>query len=338
VVLAPGNPDYTALVRARGIAVVAPERAWSFPALLRCRAENAGRGVGLVHAHGYKADYAGLLLAPGRVGRRRAPLVITSHGLVRAGAVVRAKTWLDVRTFGRADRMIATSRPEAERLAAKCGGRIAYVPNGVRLEPGVAPTRAGRLAVRRELGLPPKARLVGFVGRLAAEKGPGDFLDACALIAAQSDDARFVVVGDGPEREKLERRLARVELHGRVLLVGARPDVPRLLAATDVLLSPSHSEGTPRVVIEAMAYGAVVVATAVGGVPDLVADGVDGLLVAPRRPDALAAATLGILQDDARAEPLRARARERAHADFGVERMARRVQDVYDEALAAHVR
>ena len=189
---------------------------------------------------------------------------------------------------------IGVSRPMVEALV-ELGARpdrAVLVPNGVdrRLfHPG------DRGEARRALGLPERARLVAFVGRLDALKGVHELLAAFQQIAEAPGDGappHLVLVGDGPARGAAEQVAARPELAGRVLVAGPRtlPEVARYVTACDVLALPSYAEGTPNVVLEALALARPVVAAAVGGIPDVVAHGRTGLLVPPRDVPALVAA------------------------------------------------
>jgi teichuronic acid biosynthesis glycosyltransferase TuaC len=191
--------------------------------------------------------------------------------------------------FARASRVVAVSRA----LAAKAislgapADRVAVVPNGV--DPAIFFPQ-DRAAARADLGLDPAGKWIVFVGRLETAKGVDDLLAAFAALAADTPHARLALVGDGARRARCEEAAA--GSGGRILVAGARPlsEVARWLAASDLLALPSWAEGTPNVVLEALASGRRVVATAVGGIPDVV-NGADlGELVPPRDPPALAEA------------------------------------------------
>jgi glycosyltransferase involved in cell wall biosynthesis len=182
-------------------------------------------------------------------------------------------------------RVVAVSRALADEVAALGVPReqIAIVMNGV--DPTLFHVR-DRAAARRELGLP-DGPLALYVGNLKPEKGVQDLAQAWERVARELPDARLALVGGGPLRTALEAALP-----PRATLVGAQPldAVPRWMAACDVLVLPSHIEGTPNAVLEALACGRRVVASAVGGVPDLITSDTLGTLVPPRNPEALAAA------------------------------------------------
>src|SRR5207247_829574 len=174
--------------------------------------------------------------------------------------------------------------------------RITVIPLGLDLEPYLhAETRRGEF--RGEMGLSSGTRLVGIVGRIFPVKNHALFLESAARTAAQEPAASFVVVGDGALRPTLEKQARELGITDRVLFTGWRQDLPRICADLDVLVVSSDNEGTPVSAIEAMAAGCPVVATRVGGLPDLITDGETGCLVSPRDPDGLATAVLALLQD-----------------------------------------
>jgi glycosyltransferase involved in cell wall biosynthesis len=147
-------------------------------------------------------------------------------------------------------------------------------------------------------------------------------------------DAVFALAGDGAERHRLHGLARGLGVQDRVLFLGQRHDIPELLAVCDVVVVPSLDEGLSVAVLEAMALGRPVVATAVGGTPEAVHDGVTGLLVPPANPAQLAAAIRRIIEDGALAERLGDAARARAEAAFSAARMVERISAVYDDLLA----
>lgn len=193
----------------------------------------------------------------------------------------------------RAARIVAVSRPLAEEAVAlgAIRERVAIVMNGVDAELFRPRDRA---AARAELGLPEHAPLAVYVGNLKPEKGVLDLAAAWDRVAARMPDAMLAIVGGGPLHGELETRTG-----STVRLVGAQPldRVPAWMAAADVIVLPSHIEGTPNVVLEALASGRRVVATAVGGVPDLVTSATLGRLVPPHDPEALAEALAHALRE-----------------------------------------
>jgi glycosyltransferase involved in cell wall biosynthesis len=168
---------------------------------------------------------------------------------------------------------------------------------------------------------------------LRPQKGLDVFVEAARLVADEVPAARFVIVGEGPEQAALRDRIAALHLTDRVLLTGFRADVADTLAAFDVAVSSSFFEGSPLAVMEYMAMGKPIVATAVGGVPDLLEDGVHGLLVPPGEPRALADGVLQLLREPTTARQLGEQARARQQSEFTMDAMVRRFEDLYDELL-----
>ena len=212
--------------------------------------------------------------------------------------------------------------------------KMHLVPNGIDLT-RLPPYDEDRRRARERLGFVPGRRLVAQVGRLAPQKDHPTFLHAVARIADEMSDVDFLIVGEGTLRSELERRAAELGIADRVRFLGLRHDVPSLLAGVDVLTLTSRWEGLPNVVIEAMATGAAVVATDVGGCRELVGTDEAGQLVGVGDVDAVARALRRLLRDEAaRLRGVRA-ARARIEADLTVERMVARTQALYARLLEA---
>jgi glycosyltransferase involved in cell wall biosynthesis len=193
--------------------------------------------------------------------------------------------------------------------------------------------RNERGLLRRQLGLNPDVLLVGIVGRLSSVKNPRLFLDAAALVCSARPHVRFLVVGDGELGSEMRARAGELGLMNQVIFTGWRHDLVSVYADLDAVVSSSNNEGMPLTIIEAMAAGCPVVATAVGGVPDLIDDGVTGLLVAPRNPGLLATAILRVLNDRVLAQALADTARSRARVRFQATRFVADMNALYERLL-----
>jgi glycosyltransferase involved in cell wall biosynthesis len=258
------------------------------------------------------------------------PAVIKVHGsdinvAARTAAVARNLRW----ALPRARRVVAVSRPLGEAVAAlgAHASRIDVVPNGV---DGELFRPRDRATARAELGEPgDRRRWLLYVGRLEEPKGVLDLLEAFAALAARRTDVRLAVVGGGSARGSLEN--AARSLGDRLLVAGPRPlaEVPRWMAASHALVLPSWAEGTPNVVLEALACGRRVVATSVGGIPDLLQDPEAGEMVPPRRPDLLAVAMERALDREYDAESV-----SRAGARGSWDDSARRLEESLRAAIA----
>ncbi|MCW2577921.1 MAG: glycosyl transferase group 1 [Modestobacter sp.] len=272
------------------------------------------RRPAVVHAHLYASAAAAVVATRGL----SVPVVLTEH--TEAPWRDRAARAISRRVYQRVDHVVAVSSAIRDTLVGTYG-----VPSG-RVDLLLPATAAPAAAPRRATG--GTAATVGVVGRLVPEKGVDVFLRAVALVSAAVPAARFVVVGDGPLRAALEDRAVSLGLTGVVTFTGFRPDAPQLIAGLDVLVVPSRSDGSPLVVCEAMAAGIPVVASRVGGLPDLVAHGDSGLLVRPEDPADLARSLVRLLRDPAAAQALGRRGRQLAEARSHA-RLVDRMTEVY---------
>ncbi|MBI4355953.1 MAG: glycosyltransferase [Candidatus Omnitrophica bacterium] len=216
-----------------------------------------------------------------------------------------------------------------ERVPAE---RIVTIYNGVDLQ-AFQPSPDG--AIRRRLGLQSENPLVGIVGRLAPVKDHETFLQAVARIAATLPSARFLVVGDGPRQAALQALAQTLGLADRLWFWPSQSRVADILAALDVVVVSSRYEGCSNVILEAMAMGKPVVATAVGGNPELVLAGATGELVPPQDPSSLADRVVQLLSHPQRARAMGAAARQRITARFGLDQMVAQMTAWYDTVVAA---
>jgi L-malate glycosyltransferase len=243
-----------------------------------------------------------------------------------------------------ADGILVNALAIKQRLVAEGhrAERITVIPNG--LDPARFGRRGGGAGLRHELGLSAGAPLVAMFARLGPLKGIEYFLEAAAQVAAGFPEVRFLVVGEGrivedgvivdsPYKRELERKAARLGLARRVVFTGFRLDVPELLAEVAVSVLPSLSEGLSNAVLESMAAGVPVVATRVGGTPEAIEDGVNGLLVPPRDAGAIARAVSRLLADAGWGTRLGQAARQRVVDRFSQEHMVRRTERFYLDLL-----
>lgn len=276
----------------------------------------------LVHAHVYASAAASALATLGT----SVPLVVTQHSEgTWSGRVARlVSRW----TFRRAQRVIAVSQGIRNLLVTEYGvspERVTVIPNAV-------------TPVDDEVKMPldrSEGPTVGMVARLQPEKGVRVFLEAVPSILASVPACRFVIVGDGPLRAELEGRARELGVQDRVCFLGFQANARALVGKLDLLALPSLSEGTPLVVLEAMAAGVPVVASRVGGIPEQVRDGQEGLLVPPGDPAALSKACIELLRDPVRAREMGEAGRRLASSHFGYEAMVGRIETVYRLVLDA---
>lgn len=291
----------------------------------------------VVHTHTAKAGFLGRLAARAA----GVPVVVhTYHGHVLSGYFGRAKTSA-LQTMERglarlSDRLIAVSdrvRDDLIALRVAPPERFSVVPLGLDLAP-MFRACAHRGEFRAELGVAPDAPLVGIVGRLFPIKNHALFLEAAARLAVIRPDVRYVVVGDGVLRAELEDQARRQELAGRVFFTGWRHDLAAIYADLDVLVVSSRNEGTPVSAIEAMAAGCPVVATRVGGLPDLIDDNRTGFLAPPDDPIALCQAVHAVLADSEQNAAVCLAARADVEERFMASRLVEDMQSLYLALLA----
>lgn len=279
--------------------------------------------IDLLHAHMYRAEVVGTRAA---VAAAVPVIVATVHSSrVRARADVRALAALTPSM----DRLIVPSDAIEHKVRAEGrDARYAVIPNGVDLSRFATPVDC---AFRREFGVPADAPLVGVVARLEAEKGHRHLLDAWPAVVAARPDAWLAIIGEGSEMGALRRKARNMD---RVIFTGRRDDVSALTADLTVAVLPSLREAQGISILEAMARRVPVVASAVGGIPEVVTSGVDGLLVPPADASALAEAIVALLQD----RELRERIGQAGYATvadrYSIDAQVRRTERVYDEELA----
>jgi glycosyltransferase involved in cell wall biosynthesis len=236
------------------------------------------------------------------------------------------------------DRVVALSRSHALYLETVEGvdpGRITIIENGIPADEFAGPDESAQTALRNELGIEPGENVVTILAALRPEKAHEVFLEAARLLVVSGNSPKFLIVGDGPRRGELEVLSAKFGLEGHVRFLGTRGDVAQLLHLSDVLTLPSHPavETLPLSVMEAMAAGVPVVATRVGSLPELIEDGLTGLLIEPGRPDALAQAVHSVLDNPDRARKMAAAAKKAVHDRYSVDSMVERYVSLFESLV-----
>lgn len=293
----------------------------------------------IVHTHNSKAGILGRWAA--RLAR--VPVIVhTIHGFAfhgEQGSVIRGLyAALERRTARITHRLISVSTQD---LAAGARHRIGAASQYALIRYGIERGRFAanghdRQALRRSLGLPDDAPVVGMIGCLKPQKAPLDFLRMCSLVTLQRPDARFLLIGDGALRAQVERCRRRLGLQERCLLLGWRRDIPALLQLMDVFVLTSRWEGLPIAVLEALASRRPVVASRVGGTPDVITDGRNGWLVPPGDVPLFARRVLSLLEDRALAQAVADAGAQTLTADFDTARMVAQVTSLYEQLAMEH--
>ena len=292
----------------------------------------------LVHVHKYKDGVLGTIAA--RLAG--VPLVVrTMHGLaepLRGWKHVKSRVYetLDRLTLQHfVDLIIAVSQRMTQSLweSGYAPTMVTCIQNGLDLRQVTSTRPSGE--VRRSLGVEPECFVIGTVGRLSAVKGHTHLLRAANRIASTSRSSRFVFVGDGPLKSDLEAEAARLQISQVCRFPGARRDVYDVVSAMDVFVLPSLNEGLPMSLLEAMTLGRPVVASEVGGIPEVIQHRVNGLLVPPGDEQGLARACLELTHDRELALTLGASARQTIEDAFSHERSGLALLNVYESMVAA---
>lgn len=275
--------------------------------------------VNVLCCHGYKPDILGQIAAR-RVG---VPVVAVSRGWTGTSTKVRLNEALDRYILRRMDRVVCVSEGQATKVckAGVSPDLVVVIRNAIRADRFSHPDPTARDELLAMFPEPPR-RIVGAAGRLSPEKGFGMLVEAARQVARVDPTAGFVLFGDGPLREELANRIAAYGLESRFLLAGFLDHLDRFIPHLDVFALSSYSEGLPNVVLEASAAGVPIVATSVGGTPEVVEDGVTGHLVPPGDSKALAGRIVDLLGDESTRLNMGSRGRCRIREIFTFESQA----------------
>ncbi|MDX6445359.1 MAG: hypothetical protein QOH71_2433 [Blastocatellia bacterium] len=330
---APPN-EFVAAAREQGFEVeVIPERRrFDMSVIPALRRVVESRGSNLILTNSVKSHF--LVWRSGLW--RKLPWVAFHHGYTDTDRKMRLYNRLDRWSLPHADRLVTVCHAFAEELASSTSvpiDRISVQHNSIRRQPPV--NTADAAALRTRLGIDEGERVVLSVGRLSREKAHLDLIEGFKRLRENNPaiSLRLIIVGDGPELSRLEAAAASVGIRELVTFTGQVSDVHPFYAMADVFALPSNSEGSPNVLLEAMAASVPVVATAVGGVPEMVVDNESALLVASNDPPALAAAIARILNDKDLAQRLTKNAATLVDTRFNPNNYTRSLVEIYREVI-----
>jgi glycosyltransferase involved in cell wall biosynthesis len=311
-------------VRARG--PYDPALIWRLAALVR------QQRFDIVHSHEASSDVITWCMR----AIHSVPIVSTAHGWIGNSSKQRFMIDLDKRVLRRFDRVIAVSEKMQRDLidAGVPSARVTLLHNAIVLEKYRRSTESGALEamVGRQL---PRPVLVS-IGRLSPEKGHADLIDALAIVAARGRQVTAVLAGDGPSRADLAARIHAAGLQDRVHLPGYVQQPARLLQEADLMVLPSHTEGLPNAALEAFALEVPVLATRVGGTPEVVTDGVTGKLVPPHSPESLAAGIMSFLDDPATWRQWAQQGRHTVETQFDFKTRTTKLEAIYLDMMEMH--
>ena len=286
--------------------------------------------VDVLCCHGYKPDIVGCMAA----WRAGIPVVSVSRGWTYVTAKVRVYEALDMAMLHLMNRVVCVSQGQARKVR-RLGvprDRIRVIRNAIEVARFDNPQPAYRALLHGYFSGPP-SRVVLAAGRLSPEKGFDVLIDAAEIALRSDPTIRFVHFGDGPMRGEIERQIEARNLVGRFVLAGFRSDVDQFIPHADAVVLPSHTEGLPNVALEASAASVPVVATAVGGTPEVVVDGESGYLVPPANPRALARRILDVLASEPRRVAMGQRGRQHVCDHFTFASQVRQYGTLFEELL-----
>lgn len=289
------------------------------------------RRIDILHSHDHRSNLIAYLAARSRPTVQ----VATLHQPLRRYWWIRHWEVLDEWVWRHFDRILPVAeyiRGEVVRKHPRIAGRVTTILNGVDLSRFHPNGR--REQVRSEFNIPPEAVLCVTIGRFLPDKGLQYLLRAARQVLDRRKDVYWLLAGRGPLEQEMHELAHSLKLGDNVIFAGFRTDVVDLLAAADLMVVSSTCEGCSVAILEAMACGRAVVATRVGGTPEIVEHGQTGLIVEPRRPDQLAEAVQSLADDPSRRGRMGREGLERSRR-FTVERMVRRFEEVYEELMAS---
>ena len=288
--------------------------------------------IDIYHARDYKTCFFGFLVG---LINPRMKLVFTAHGWIIDNAKQKLYTWLNLFSLKRYDRIIAVSKATKQIMVDSGidGKRIDLIYNAIDVD--LWDRAKVESSFRSELNIPHTGKLVGVVGRLSKEKGIDTTLEVAQKVIMARPDTYFVLVGDGPNRLEVEKNLLDLGLSKNVFLVGFRKDALNIYAGLDLFLSTSLTEGTPNTLLEALAMEVPVVHTAVGGVPEIIEDGVDGILCTVGDVAGISQIVLSVLNDEDKARNLREHGRQSACSRFSFTARMKAIETLYEQVAAS---
>lgn len=303
--------------------IIDPSLIWQARRLVK---EN---NISIIQTHGYKANVLGYFLK--KVCKK--PWIGFAHGYTDENLKVRIYHKLDRFVLRYPDIVVAVSNA-LKQLLIKSGvseKNIRIIYNAIdkdELKPDMSPDE-----VRGKFGIKKGEKLIGVVGRLSPEKGQGVFLQAFRKVVGRVPCAKGIIIGDGQEKERFIQFCSNNGLKDKIIFTGYQNNMANFYQIMDLLVLPSFSEGLPNVVLEAMAFKIPVIATSVGGVPEIINDGQNGLLVPPEKPDDLSKKMIQLLKDDKQLKTLGENGYRSLYPKFSPKGRAHQILSIYHEIL-----
>lgn len=278
----------------------------------------------ILHCHEYKSNIMGLLASR----KRKIKVITTAHGWVKSDLKVRLYELFDAIWIRFFDIIVAVSLSRKKELMSRLipEKKILVINNGIAL--GAFAETGNAEKYRRELKLRPETKVIGNIGRLTSEKGHRYLLEAFPAVLRKFPDSKLLLAGDGNLREKLLMQAKNLGIAESVFLLGYKKDIKPLLSIMDIFVFPSLTEGFPMALLEAMAMGVPVIASKVGGIPEIVKENETGILVRSKNSSEIAEAIIKLLSEQEILDRMKVKSREEVRR-FSVEEMVRKYENLY---------
>lgn len=285
----------------------------------------------LIHTHGYLADLLGILVSR----TCKIPIIATCHGFINEGMKLTLYNNLDCFALKYFDRIVSVSDTlKFDLINRKISkDKITVIENTPDLNPCPDGMSEDRSKLRKSIGVDPEEILIGYIGRLSPEKGVLHLLESIILLKDSQKSIKLVVIGDGAQLTELKEMVVCNNLASIVIFTGFQENINEWLTAIDIFALPSLTEGTPMVILEAMAHGVPCVATSVGGIPQVIDSEIDGLLVSPGKPVELCHAMYSLLEDPSKRNRLSENARNKILNKYSVETWSKKIELEYYNVL-----
>ena len=289
---------------------------------------------GLIHSNGYFADIISIPLS----GLFGIPCLSTCHGFIDNDPKLRFYNRLNYFMLNHSDKIIAVSESIRDLLVKKGvdGRRIEILANAVQSHRTARNGMGTKAEIRNRHGISDGDFVAGYIGRLSVEKGVDNILKALAALKNEGIPVKAMILGDGPLRRDLEEMASRLNIAELVLFLGFRQEPAAYLEAMDLFILPSLTEGTPMALLEAMSAGVPVIASSVGGIPDIVKDGENGLLIRSGDFTGLSKAIERLLREPALRSLLASKASSLIERRYGMERWILRLDSIYQDLMGRH--
>lgn len=285
----------------------------------------------LIHTHGYLADILGFLVSK----YLKIPIISTCHGFINENAKLSIYNNLDRLVLNKFTKIITVSKSIRDELIHKGveDNIISVIENCPAVGSSCRDIINSRNTIRTENNIGSQELILGYVGRLSSEKGISYLIEAIASPKCRSFSFKLLIIGEGQQRVALESLAVSLNIADKVVFMGFQNNVDEWLTAIDVLVLPSLTEGTPMILLEAMSQGVPCIASAVGGIPQVIDSGVDGILVAPGEPNEISAAIYSICTDTDKRKYLSDNAKQKIALKYNIANWTAKIEREYSDIL-----